>query len=110
MKRARVFLPQTEDAVRILGLEIARARRTRHWTVAQLSERCGISTGTLHQVEKGAPTVAIGIVFELAILLGIELFDAEPAQLSSLVSRGQDRLALLPARVRDPIAPVDDDF
>jgi len=110
MKRARVHLPQTYDAVRVLGLEIAQARRKHHWTVAQLSERCGISTGTLHQVEQGAPTVAIGIVFELAILLGIELFDTEPSQLSSLVGRGQDRLAVLPARVRDSNIPVDDDF
>lgn len=110
MKRARTYLSQTQDAVRILGLEIARGRRERHWTVAQLSERCGISPFTLRQVEQGAPTVAIGIVFELAILLDIELFDAAPSQLSSLVTRGQDQLALLPARVRDSIGPVDDDF
>jgi len=49
-------------------------------------------------------------VFELAILLDIDLFDTAPSQISSLVTRGEDRLALLPARVRDSSGPVDDDF
>lgn len=102
--------PQTVAAAQLLGLEIARARRERRWTAVELAERVGISPITLRNVERGNPSVALGTVFELATLLGIELFGAAPAELSSLVSRGRDRLALLPARVREPADPVNDNF
>jgi hypothetical protein len=69
-----------------------------------------VSLPTLRNVERGTPTVAIGVVFELATLLGVELFGVDPVALPDVVSRGQDRLALLPARVREPREPVDDDF
>lgn len=110
MRRAHTYSPQTLDAARVLGLEIARARRERRWTLSELAERAGVSPLTLRNVERGAPTVAIGIVFELATVLGINLFGAAPAQLPELVARGRDRLALLPARVRQPSEPVNDDF
>jgi hypothetical protein len=54
--------------------------------------------------------VSIGIVFEAATLLGIQLFGANRNELAALVARGQERLALLPARIREPDGPVDDDF
>lgn len=110
MKRVRTYSPQTLDAARVLGLEVARARRARRWTLAELADRCGISVVTLRNAERGLPTVAIGTMFELATILGIELFGSGPAQLSALVDRGRERLALLPARVREPERPDDDDF
>lgn len=110
MRRAHTYSPQTLDAARVLGLEIARARRERRWTLNELAERAGISPLTLRNVERGAPTVAIGIVFELLTILGIDLLSAEPAQLPELVARGRDRLALLPARVRQLSEPVNEDF
>jgi hypothetical protein len=64
----------------------------------------------LRNIERGAPTVGIGIVFEAATILGINLFGASRDELRSMVERGRDRLALLPARVRDPEGPVRDDF
>ncbi|WP_370614359.1 helix-turn-helix domain-containing protein [Mumia sp. Pv 4-285] len=94
----------------MLGLEIARARRRRRWTLQELADRVGISVSTLRAVEQGTPTVAIGIVFELATLLGVRLYDAEPSELPALVALGRDRLALLPARVRETTVDVDDDF
>ena len=69
-----------------------------------------MSLPTLRNVERGTPTVAIGVVFELATLLGVELFGVDPVALPDVVSRSQDRLALLPARVRESREPVDDDF
>lgn len=56
------------------------------------------------------PTVGIGTVFEVATILGIDLFGTDREGLRSMVERGRDRLALLPARVREPTGPVDDDF
>lgn len=109
-RKAHSFSPQTLDAASMLGLEIARARRTRQWTLEDLAERAGASRNTLRSVEQGSPTVAIGIVFEIATLLGIDLFGATPGELPDLVERGRTRLALLPARVRTSSGDVDDNF
>jgi transcriptional regulator with XRE-family HTH domain len=106
---ARTYSLQTVDAASVLGVEIARARRERRLTIDELAERAGVSRITVRAVEAGTPTVAIGTVFELATLLGIDLFGA-PAQLPELLARGRDRLALLPARVRESSAAVVDDF
>jgi len=110
VRRTHPYSSQTIDAVRVLGLEIARARRTRRWTEAQLAERVGISAITLRNIERGAPTVGIGTVFEVATILGINLFGADREELREMVERGRDRLSLLPSRVREPAGPVHDDF
>jgi transcriptional regulator with XRE-family HTH domain len=110
MRRAHPYSSQTIDAVRVLGLEVARSRRARRWTVAELAERAGISAVTLRNIERGGPTVGIGTVFEIATILGINLFGADRDGLRSMVERGRDRLALLPSRVREPTDPVRDDF
>lgn len=110
MSRAHTYSHHTMDAARLLGLEIARARRARRWTINELAERAGVSRITVRAAEAGTPTVAIGTVFELATILGIDLFGAGSAELPELLARGQDRLALLPARVRQPATPIDDNF
>jgi transcriptional regulator with XRE-family HTH domain len=98
------------DAARVLGLRIAEGRRRRRWTQAELCERAGVSKATLRNAERGEPTVAIGVVFELAILVGVELYGTPPGQLRNLAARESDRLALLPARVYPRQVNVDDDF
>ena len=110
MSRGRTYSQHTLDAARLLGLEIARARRARRWTINELAERAGVSRITVRAAEAGTPTVAIGTMFELATLLGIDLFGASPAELPELLARGRDRLALLPARVRQPATSIDDNF
>jgi transcriptional regulator with XRE-family HTH domain len=110
MRKAHTYSQHTIDATRVLGLEIARARRARRWTINELAERAGVSRITVRAVEAGTPTVAIGTVFELATILGVDLFGARPSDFPELLARGQDRLALLPARVRQPVISIDDDF
>jgi hypothetical protein len=63
---------------------------------------------TLRKVERGDPTVALGTAFEVATLLGVPLFVADPNELSSVVAWSRDKLALLPERVRRREAPHDD--
>ncbi|MGH8980050.1 MAG: helix-turn-helix transcriptional regulator [Acidimicrobiales bacterium] len=100
MRRPHSFSRPTRQALELFGLEVAGARRRRRWTAVELAERAGISRTTLHKLEAGDPSVAIGTAFEVATLLGIPLFDADRAELSDLVARARDRLTLLPARVR----------
>ena len=70
---ARPYSSPARAAVRLLGAEIARERKRRRVTAADLAERARISLMTLRKVERGEPSVAIGIVFEVAVLLGIDL-------------------------------------
>ncbi|MCL2581778.1 MAG: helix-turn-helix domain-containing protein [Streptosporangiales bacterium] len=110
MRRARTYSPQALNAARVLGLRIAEGRRERRWTQAELSERAGISRVTLGHAERGEPTVQIGLMFELATLVGVELFGVPANQLGSIVDRERDRLALLPAHVYRKRGKADDDF
>jgi transcriptional regulator with XRE-family HTH domain len=110
VRRSHTYSPQTLDAARVLGLRIAEGRRRRRWTQAALCERAGVSKATLRNAERGEPTVAIGVVFELATLVGVELYGAPPGELRNLVSRESDRLALLPAHVYPRQVSADDNF
>jgi DNA-binding XRE family transcriptional regulator len=95
-------------AAKLFGIEVARARRERGWTAAELAERAGISRSTLHKVESGDPSVALGTAFEVAALLNVMLYGVDRRDLTDLVARSQDRLALLPARVRKPVEVAND--
>lgn len=102
---------QTETALRLLGAEIAQGRRERRWSSASLAKRAGVSETTVRKVERGDSGVAIGTVFEMATLTGVPIFSADPRELEVGLRRSQDRLALLPERVRErALPPIDDDF
>jgi transcriptional regulator with XRE-family HTH domain len=110
MPRRRTYSPQALDAARVLGLRIAEGRRERRWTQAELSERAGVSVVTVRNAERGEPTVALGVMFELAMLVGVELFGVPPGELRTVAARDRDRLALLPAHVYRQQVTSDDDF
>ncbi len=109
-RRPHSYSPHTLDVIALLGLEIRRARRARRLTAEDLATRAGVSRSTLHAVEHGSPTVAIGVVFEVAALVGLQLLDASPADLPDRLERSRNRLALLPASVRRRPSTEDDDF
>lgn len=98
------------DAVRVLGQQLAAARRRQHRTTQEVAERAGISRPTLRRVERGDPTVAIGLVFEVATVLSVPLFGVEGRELAELAARGERELALLPARIDVVADEVDDAF
>ena len=110
MKKTYSYHPQVRETARVLGLEVAGARRERRWTAAELAERAGISPVTLRKIERGDPTVAIGTVFEVITLLGISLITPDRKSLATIADQASTRLALLPARVRDRHTEVHDDF
>ncbi len=108
--KTRVFSAQTRDAARVLGTQIALARRERGWTAAELAERAGTTARTVSSIERGSTSATIGLVFEAATLLGIPLFGVDEAERAALARRGEQRLALLPSRVYHPRTPPHDDF
>lgn len=110
MADTRAYSRPARDAVRLLGLELAAARRQRRLTVTELAERAGVSRLTVRAAESGTPTVAIGTVFEIASILRVDLFGAEATGMPERLAGARHRLDLLPARVRQRSLEVDDDF
>lgn len=72
MKRGVVILPSTERILVKLGANIKLARLRRRLTTEQVAERADVSRATLWQVEKGAPSVAMGIYCQVLFVLGLE--------------------------------------
>lgn len=93
----------------MLGMEIARSRRARRLTAQDLARRAGIARSTLHAIEHGSPGVAIGVVFEVAYLVGIDLFGTAPGDVPDLLERSRTRLALVPASARPLRRSEDED-
>lgn len=60
-KKAVVLLPGTERILEQMGEQIRLARLRRDLSTELVAERAGISRATLNNVEKGSPSVAIGI-------------------------------------------------
>ena len=56
-KKSIILLPETEEILEQMGLQIKYARKL---TAELVAERAGISRATLVSIEKGAPSVAIG--------------------------------------------------
>ncbi|MBQ7727210.1 MAG: helix-turn-helix domain-containing protein [Clostridia bacterium] len=60
-KKAVVLLPKEKNILEQMGEQIKLARLRRDITAKLAAERAGISRATLWKVEKGCPSVAIGI-------------------------------------------------
>ncbi|HEY6145412.1 MAG TPA: helix-turn-helix transcriptional regulator [Solirubrobacterales bacterium] len=108
MKRTRTHSPCTLEAAALLGNRIRIGRRERRWTMEELAERVGIGVVTMRKIERGDPSVGLGLAFEAAGVTGVALFHEEALPFSLERARVEDRLAVLPRRVRKPV--VDNDF
>ena len=60
-KAAYKIMPKTTEMLGIMGDQIKLARLRRKLSAKLVSERAGISRATLWKVEKGDPSVAMGI-------------------------------------------------
>lgn len=107
---ARQYLSQTTDAARVLGQQLAAARRRQRRTTQEVAERAGMTRVTLRRIERGDPEVALGLYFEVAAVLAVPLFGAQGRELAELVARGERDLALLPSRIDVRSEKVDDAF
>ncbi len=100
----------TRNALALLARLIRAARKERQFTEIDLAERAGISRDLLRRIEKGDPRCSIGAVFEVATLVGVDLFNGDEEELSQRLRQAKEKLALLPDRVRKKVKTVDDDF
>ena len=82
-------LPRTaRKALVKLGEDIAVARKKRRISTVSMAERAFISRGTLYKVEKGDPSVSMGIYATVLSLLGLI------EGLGDIADRGTDTLGL----------------
>ena len=110
MPRQRSYSRVTHQALTMLGKLIRVSRAERGLTAQELADRAGISRTTLSSIEKGAPGPEIGIVFEVASIVGVRLFDYDERTFQMHNNRLDEKLALLPRSVRHSVKEVDDDF
>ena len=86
-----------------LGAKLRHLRTTREWTIAQLAEQAGVSSGLISQIERGNSNPSIKTLQRLRAALGVNLWeflddrasiasgDAVPAEPSKFVRRKADR-------------------
>ncbi len=92
----------TLNALVKLGQDIAVARKKRRISTVSMAERAFISRNTLYKLERGDPTVSIGIYAAVLSILG--LVD----KLGDVAERGDDEIGLdldednLPERIKLP--------
>ncbi len=96
-----VLPPKVRRSLKKLGADVSLARRKRHLTTAMMSERLGVAKTTYMRVEKGDPTVSMGVYAMALFVLGFgeafgELLDA---------SRDEQGLLLDAQRVPKRVRP-----
>lgn len=110
-KKERTYSRQTKEAAILLGKHIQFGRKDRALTEMDLADRAGISRATLQKIEKGDLKCELGLYFEVATLVGVQLFGADSSTtISANIERINDKLALLPKSIHKKKKDVDDAF
>jgi len=110
MKQTRTYSHYSTEAAKLFGKLIKLHRQERKLPAQDLAKRAGISRGTLGRIENGDLKCEIGLVFEVATIVGVKLFDADKSSLTMHINKTDDRLALLPKSTHKPKRSVKDDF
>lgn len=66
-----ILPPRVRRSLQKLGADIALARRKRGLTELMMAERLGVARGTYQRLERGDPTVAMGVFAMALLVLGI---------------------------------------
>ncbi len=109
-KKERTYSRYSTDARVLLSKLIKLARKEQKISGSDLASRAGIARNTLVRIEKGDPACEIGLVFEVATILGIKLFDADSRFLTMQIERTDDKIALLPKTIHKSKKNIDDNF
>ncbi len=90
-------LPEIERTVSALGAKLAMARAERGWSLAELARRAGVSTASVHKIEKSGMTPTIATLMKVAAALGTSVgsfIDEDVAVTAAIVVRGDERARL----------------
>ena len=110
-KNAKVHISNhTRRTIKVLADMIAAARKERKMSQSELAHRLGVSRQTVRAIEQGGTTVAIGTVFEAAVIVGIPLLAEDKRELDQLATSIAALARVLPKRGRSRRQVVDDDF
>jgi len=100
-KKSVILMPGTIEILEIMGSQIKMARLRRRISAELAAERAGISRTTLWAVEKGSPSVSIGIY--AAVLHSLNGMDRELLHIAKDDELGRKLQDLeLPIRKRAP--------
>ena len=72
MKSTPILLPKNLKILKELGEQIQLARLRRKFSAEQIAERTGVGRKTVHNIEQGRPSVAIGSYLQVLFVLGLE--------------------------------------
>ena len=108
--KKRTYSKYAKEAALLLGQQIKLGRKNRKWSEKNLADRAGISRATLQKIEAGKMSPSIGLVFETAALVGVNLFEQDNQRLQTSLDLTQSKIALLPKRIQSKKKAVDDDF
>jgi transcriptional regulator with XRE-family HTH domain len=67
-----ILLPKYQKIFDQIGENVKLARKRRKLSTEQVSERAGIHRATLYRIEKGDPTVAIGLYFNVFRVMNLQ--------------------------------------
>jgi transcriptional regulator with XRE-family HTH domain len=105
-----MYLPHSaKHALTKLGQQVRLARKRRHWTIAELAGKMEVSAPTIMALEKGQPTVGIGILFSALWVLGL---DKALVELSALRDETGEQMLneRLPKKIRHKKQGLNNDF
>jgi DNA-binding XRE family transcriptional regulator len=105
MKKKIVLHIPVRRALKKLGKDIKEARIRRCITISMMAERAGVTAITIAKVEKGDPSVSLGICATVIFILGMIDKLGDLLDLSSDVIGRQLAEEQLPKRVRLPKKP-----
>lgn len=110
MAKQRTYSKYAQEAAVLMGEQVKLGRKRRQWSEKNLADRAGISRATLQKIENGEMSCAVGLVFEVATLVGVKLFESDKLPLSKHIEHTRDKIALLPQRIKAAKKVVRDDF
>ena len=72
LRRKPMIMPKTERILKEMGNQIRLARLRREISVEMVANRAGVSRASVWSVEKGAPSVSMGIYAKILAAIGMQ--------------------------------------
>ena len=105
-----MYIPsKAKEALAQLGEQIRMARKRRQWVIMEKKKKIGVSSPTIIALEKGTPTVSVGVLVSTLWTLGLEtelINLANPNDIEGIKLMN----TRLPKKIRTSKRTLDNDF